>query len=177
MITVSGITPSHFARSGLSAAFAAQILGLQGFVGTIATGVSGWLVERFDPKTVLVFGLLSQTLGMALLAFASSTWMAYAFVPAFGIGWSVSCLSLTVLLVRYFGQATGVAALAAIFMLAGAAAVGPAVAGAVADATGSFGPSLYGLALVLLPIALAVFIMPPARHVSTHALLPRLQTE
>jgi cyanate permease len=90
--------------------------------------------------------------------------MAYAFVPMFGIGWSVTALAVTVLLVRYFGQKTGVAALAAIFMLAGAAAVGPAIAGSVADATGSFAPALAGLALVMLPIALAVFIMPAARR-------------
>lgn len=177
LITVSGITPSHFARLGWSAGFAAQILGLQGFVGTLATGVSGWLTERFNPKAVLVFGLLSEALGVAVLAFARSTWTAYAFVPVFGIGWSVSCLAVTVLLIRYFGQKTGVAVLAAIFMLAGAAAIGPAVAGTVADLTGSFSPALSGLALVLLPIALAAFVMPPARHASLQTLVPRLQTE
>ncbi|MDB5396719.1 MAG: transporter [Rhodospirillales bacterium] len=176
LITVSGVAPSHFARLGWSAGFAAQILGLQGFVGTLATGVSGWVTERFNPKTMLVFGLLSETLGMVLLALAKSTWMIYAFVPAFGIGWSVSCLAVTVLLVRYFGQKTGVAALAAIFMLAGAAAIGPAVAGTVADLTGSFSPALSGLAFVLLPIALAACVMPPARA-SLQRLVPRLVAE
>ena len=164
LITVSGVTPAHFARLGWPVAFAAQILGLQGFVGTISTGISGWLTERFDPKAMLVFGLLSEGLGVALLAFANNIWIAYAFVPIFGIGWSVSCLAVTVLLVRYFGQKTGVAALAAIFMLAGAAAIGPAIAGTVADLTGSFSPALSGLALVLLPIGAAVFLMPPARR-------------
>ncbi len=177
MITVSGITPSHFARLGWSAGFAAQILGLQGLVGTLATGVSGWLSERFDPKSVLVFGLISEALGMAILAFGNSTWMAYVFVPVFGIGWSVSCLTVTVLLVRYFGQATGVAALAAIFMFAGAAAIGPAIAGTVADLTGSFSPALSGLALVLLPVALAAFVMPPAGRASSQPFVRRLQTE
>jgi MFS family permease len=177
LITVSGITPSHFARLGWPAGFAALILGLQGFVGTVATGISGWLTERFNPKAMLVFGLLSEASGTAVLAFAKSPWIAYAFVPVFGIGWSVSCLAVTVLLIRYFGQMTGVAALAAIFMLAGAAAIGPVVAGMVADLTGSFSPALSGLALVLLPIALAVLVMPAARHALPRAFAPRLQTE
>jgi MFS family permease len=178
MITVAGVTPSHFARLGWPAGFAAQALGLQGLVGTLATGISGRLSERFDPKAMLVFGLLSETVGIAALAFANNAWMAYAFVPMFGIGWSVTCLAVTVLLVRYFGQKTGVAALAAIFMLAGAAAVGPAIAGSVADATGSFAPALVGLALILLPMALAVFVMPAARRRSLSDMrIPSLQPE
>lgn len=178
LITVAGVTPSHFARLGWPVGFAAQLLGLQGFVGTLATGVSGRLSERFNPKVMLVVGLLSLAGGVAALAFANSAWAAYAFVPMFGVGWSVTCLAVTVLLVRYFGQKTGVAALAAIFMLAGAAAIGPAIAGSVADATGSFAPALGGLALVLLPIALAVFVMPAARRRNpADMLLPRLQTE
>ncbi len=164
LITVAGVTPSHFSRLGWPVGFAAQLLGLQGFVGTLATGVSGRLSERFNPKALLAVGLLSEAGGVAALSFAKSAWMAYLFVPMFGIGWSVTALAVTVLLVRYFGQKTGVAALAAIFMLAGAAAIGPAVAGSVADATGSFAPALGGLALVVLPIALAVFLMPAARR-------------
>jgi MFS family permease len=177
MITVSGVTPAHFARLGWSAGFAAQILGLQGFVGTLATGVSGWLTERFNPKSMLAFGLVSEAFGMLALAFANSAWVAFAFVAIFGVGWSVACLSVTVLLIRYFGQKTGVAALAAIFMLAGAAAVGPVVAGMVADQTGSFSPALGGLAIVLFPIGLAVFMMSPARHAALRTFAPRLQTE
>ncbi len=177
MITISGITPAHFARLDWPAGFAARILGLQGLVGTAATGVSGWLTERFDPKAMLVFGLLSEMVGMAVLALAQSTWMAYLFVPAFGIGWSVACLSVTVLLVGYFGQMTGVAALAAIFMFAGAAAIGPVAAGMVADLTGSFSPALAGLGMVLAPISLIAFMMPAARRGSSRVLAPRLQTE
>jgi MFS family permease len=177
MITVAGVTPSHFARVGLPAGFAAQILGLQGVVGTLATAISGRLSERFDPKALLVFGLISEALALTALAYAGQSWTAYAFVPMYGIGWSVTCLAVTVLLVRYFGQKTGVAGLALIFMLAGAAAVGPAIAGAVADATGSFTPALAGLALLLPPIALAAFLMPPARRAADRPLVPTLQTE
>ncbi|HTJ64127.1 MAG TPA: MFS transporter [Alphaproteobacteria bacterium] len=176
MITVAGVTPSHFARLGLPNGFAAQILGLQGLVGTLATAISGRLSERFDPKGLLVFGLISTALALSALAFASRGWTAYAFVPLYGVGWSVTCLAVTVLLVRYFGQKTGVAGLAAIFMLAGAAAVGPAVAGAVADVTGSFTPALGGLALLLPPIALAAFVMPPARRIAPR-FVRSLQTE
>jgi cyanate permease len=174
MITISSVTPSHMARLGWPVGFAAGLLGMQGFVGTLATGVSGRLSERIDPKALLVCGLLSEALGVSALAFAGGRALAYAFVLFFGIGWSLSCLAVTVLLVRNFGQKAGVAALATLYMLAGASAIGPIVAGMVADATGSFAPALGGLAAVLLPIALAVVLMPPpGRRVAPAALDPQ----
>ena len=164
IVTVSSVTASHFARHGWPAGFAAQVLGLQGLVGTLATGCSGWLTERCDPRRMLAVGLLATACGMLLLAFGRSTVAACTFVGLFGAGWSVSCLAVTVLLVQYFGRQAGTAALAAIWMLAGAAAAGPAGAGYVADRTGSFAPMLCGLGLLLLPAALAALSLRAPRE-------------
>jgi predicted MFS family arabinose efflux permease len=145
IMTVSGVTPAHFSRLGWSAAFAARILGIQGLVGTIATGISGWLTERCDPRLMLGAGLLGQSAAMALLGFPQGAAWMYLFALVFGLGWSVSCLAITVLLVRCFGARGGTAALATIFTFAGAAAAGPWAAGMIADATGSFSTALAGL--------------------------------
>jgi MFS family permease len=159
MITVSSVTPSHFAHLGWSAGFAGGILGLQGLVGTAATGVSGWLSEKFEPRLMLVAALIAEAVGMLLLGWAGSVWQVYAFVIAFGVGWAVSCLAVTVLLVESFGNRAGTAALATIFTFAGAAALGPSAAGMIADATGSFSLALDGLGLMLPPIACAALFM------------------
>jgi cyanate permease len=164
IVTVSGVTAPHLAKLGWSAGLAARILGLQGLVGTAATGISGWLTERHDPKRMLVAGLLAEALGMVLLAFAQSPWMIYVFVPAFGIGWSVTSLAITVLLIRYFGNTSGIAALSTIWLLAGVATAGPYAAGLVADATGTFVPALSFLGLTLLPVAFAAFAMNSVRR-------------
>jgi MFS family permease len=162
IITVSGVTPAHFSRLGWSSGFAALILGLQGLTGTLATGLSGWLTERFEPRLMLAAGLLSQTAAMALLGLPQGVAGMYAFAIAFGVGWSVSCLAITVLLVRYFGPRDGTSALATIFTFAGAAAIGPSAAGLVADATGGFSLALLGLGALAAPVALAVLTMTTA---------------
>ncbi len=166
IITVSAVTAPHFAQRGWSADFAAEILGLEGLIGTAMTGLSGWLTERRDPKGMLVAGLAAQAAGMVALAFAHSIWMAYAFALVFGIGWSTSSLAVTVLLIRYFGAAAGTAALSTIWLVAGVATGGPYVAGLSADAAGSFTPALAALGIALLPIAFAAIMTNPVRRVA-----------
>ena len=168
MLVVAGVAAPHFVQRGWSVDFAARILGLQGLVGAVATGASGWLTERYDPKLVLAAALLAEAAGVVLLAFAHAVWMIYAFVPVFGVGWSVTTLAGTVLLLRYFGTRSGTAAQSTIWTLAGVATAGPYLAGLAADMTGSFVPALTFLGLLLLPIALTALMMAPGR-LTTHA--------
>jgi MFS family permease len=176
-VTVSAITVPHFANLGWSPDYAARILGLQGLVGSIATGVSGWLTERYEAKLILAMGLLFETAGMLLLAFAHSLWATYAFVPIFGIGWSVTSLAATVLLFRTFGGTSGAAALSTIWMLAGFATAGPSIAGLMADRTGNFVAPLSLFGLILLPVALAALLMNDRERVIPAVLVPRLQQD
>ncbi|MDB5393109.1 MAG: hypothetical protein JWM91_615 [Rhodospirillales bacterium] len=88
LISVSGVTISHFVRLGWSSGFAAQILGLQALVRAVATGICGWMTKRYDPKAMLVPGLVAEGLGIVLLAFHRNGWSAYAFIPVYGVGWS-----------------------------------------------------------------------------------------
>ena len=158
-VTVSAVTVPHFANQGWSEEYAAQILGLQGLVGAVATGVSGWLTERYAPKLILAAGLVLETAGILLLAFAHSLWMTYAFVPIFGIGWSVTSLAVTILLIRCFGSRSGTAALSTIWMLAGFATAGPSIAGLMADLTGGFVSVLSVFGLMLAPVAAGALLM------------------
>ncbi|CAN5403278.1 MFS transporter [soil metagenome] len=153
VITVSSIIASHFEHVGQSAAFAASMLSAQALVGVLATGIAGPLGERWDPRQLLVGSLIAEALGMLLLVFAADAAMAWLFAVAFGIGWAVATFAITVLLIRYFGNKGGAAALSAVWMLCGLAAAGPAIAGWTADSTGSFVPAIIGFGAVLLPLA------------------------
>jgi predicted MFS family arabinose efflux permease len=106
-LVVSADIVPHFANIGWSAEYGAQVLGLHGLVGAAATGVSGWLTERYDPKKLLAGALAIEAVSMLLLAFGHSLWATYLFVPLFGIGWSVTSLAATILLIRYFGNNSG----------------------------------------------------------------------
>jgi MFS family permease len=176
-ITVSAVTVPHFANLGWPEEYAAQILGLQGLVGSIATGISGWLTERYDPKRILAAGLLLEAAGTLLLAFAHGLWMTYLFVPVFGIGWSVTSLAVTVLLIRCFGSKSGTAALSTVWMLAGFATAGPSIAGLTADMTGGFVAVLSLFGLMLVPVALAALLMNAREYGAPVALGLRLQQD
>ena len=164
VVTVSSVTASHFAHIGWPSDFAARILALQGLIGAVASAFSGWISERWDARSILATGLLGEMVGMILLGSAHQTWMSYAFTPAFGIGWAAVSLATTVLLIQYFGNKRGMAGLSAIWMLCGAAAAGPPLAGLVADLTGSFAPALDVLGLLLLPSVVGTLMMTAPRR-------------
>ena len=157
--TVQSAGVSHLAKLGDTAEFAALMLSLQSMLATLAKGASGTLSEVIPPKQLLVIGLVIECLGMVLLAHAQSHALSYAFALAFGIGWGAAYLSVTVLLINYFGPNTGSAALSTVWLLAGVAAIGPIAAGMVADRFGSFSPVFTIGGLLLLPVALGLLIM------------------
>ena len=163
VVTVSSVTAAHFAGHGWSADYAARMLGVQGLVGALATGASGFLTRQFPPRHMLATALVLEGVGMVLLAVARDPLAAYGFTLAFGIGSCVVTLAVAVLLVRYFGDVGGTTGLATMWTLAGGAAIGPWAAGLIADRVGSFGPALSGMGLLLLPIAAATLLTAPPR--------------
>ena len=163
----------HFSRLGISPAFAAAMLGLQAFMATAAKGLSGALGERVSLRLLLAAGLVVQALGVMLLARANSPILAYAFAFAFGAGWGTAYLTITVLLITYFGARTGSAVLSLVWLLTAFASLGPAGAGMIADRFGSYGPAFDIGGVLLLPIAAATLLMRPPQR-KAEALAPSL---
>ena len=157
--TVQSAGVSHLAALGNSAAFAALMLSLQSLMATLAKGAAGTLAEIIPPKQLLGGGLLIQSLGMLLLAHASSHGISYAFAVAFGVGWGAAYLAVTILLIEYFGPNTGSAVLSTVWLLTGVAAFGPPAAGLIDDRFGSFAPAFTFGGVMLLPLALAALLL------------------
>jgi len=149
----------HFSNLGIPPAFAALMLSLQALMATMAKGGSGALGERLDTRYLLVGGLVLEGLGMMVLGSANSHGMAYVFAVLFGIGWGTAYLTITVLLIDYFGAATGSAVLSLVWLLTALASLGPAAAGVVADRFGTFTPVLDVSGALLLPLAMAALLM------------------
>lgn len=157
---------AHVANLGAGAAAGAISMSLLALAGTLAKGFTGALSERIDPKRLMVIGLACQSVAMALLCIASGALSAYAASILFGIGWGLSWLSAHVLLLRYFGAAIVGDMTAMATTVTTVAVLGPIVAGRVADVTGSFSPTLLGLAalLGLTTLSTALLLRRPTRH-------------
>jgi len=163
IITVSSVAPAHLVNQGLSDAFAARLLGIEGIASAIATGLLGHFASRLPPRRMLPLTLACCAVGMAILAYSRDPWALHAFALLIGTGVGGSTLAVTLLLVHYFGPVQGSASLGPIWTLAGLAAVGPWLSGMAADATGSYAPALLGFGLMMVPVALATLALPAER--------------
>lgn len=149
----------HLSRLGLPPLFAAWMLSLQALAATAGKGLSGALGDWIEPRLLLAGGLALESLGLVLLGLAHSQPLAYAFAVVFGLGWGAAYLSITVILIRYFGPRTGSDVLSLVWLATVFASLGPAGAGATADRLGTFTPAFLVGAGLLTPIALAVLLM------------------
>jgi MFS family permease len=166
--TVNSAAVNHLANLGNSAALAAFMLSVQALTATLAKGAAGAISEHFSIKLLLVIGLVAECCGMVILAHAGGTASDYGFALAFGLGWGTAYLAVTVLTINYFGPNTGSALLSTVWLLTGLATAGPALAGWVADRTGTYAAVFTWMGLILLPVAAGIFLMraPRARSVA-----------
>ena len=165
--TLNSAVVPHFLHLGTTAQFAALMLSLQALMATIAKGLSGSVANRLDPRWLLAGGLLVHAVGLALFGVATTHAVAGLFALTFGLGWGCVYLSVTVLMIRYFGRLCGTALMSTVWLLTGFAAAGPALAGVLADRFGTFVPVFDACGLLLLPIAVAAFAMrPPVQRAS-----------
>lgn len=158
IMTVLSVAPGHLVASGgWTEAAVARVLAAQGLLGALGTGAAGFLVRHVRAATLLALALAATALGMGALAQGGALAVNWVFAPAFGIGSALVALAVTVLLMERFGERTGTAGLALCWTLAGLAALGPGLAGWLAEATGSYAGALWVLAGGCVPVAVAAF--------------------
>jgi predicted MFS family arabinose efflux permease len=163
--TINGVVVTHLVKLGSSPITAAWALGLLSFTGTLMKGGAGHLCETKSPKAFVVAGLLCQAVGCALLIVATSAVVEFAAAIVFGAGWAFAFVGGWVLLMRYFGGATGARLLAIVQLVTTVGAAGPIGAGLIADRWGTFTPIflLYAVALALLAVPALLMRAPAAR--------------
>ena len=163
--TNSSVGFSHLVKLGASPVIAAQVLSVIAITATLVKGVSGKICEMISSTAVLALGLAVQALGNLVLAFASSPTLQYAAAVIYGVGWGLSYVAGTVVLLDYYGRITGARILSVVWLITTAAAAGPAAAGYIADHTGGFSPIflIYAGALALLTVPVWLMRQPVAK--------------
>lgn len=110
--TTTGILGTHLIPAsvdhGLSQVNAANLLGIVGIVGLIATLISGWLTDRYDPRKLLAIYYLSRSAAMFVLPGAFDTeWQLLAAMAIHGFDWVATLPPTAALATELFGRERG----------------------------------------------------------------------
>jgi MFS family permease len=165
--TAHGFAVEHLTERGISAKAAAEMLSLEALIGAGISVVAGVLGEKVGAKILLVIALAALVAGMTGLAEARGYGLMLVYAVGVGIGYGMSFLASTLLLLSYFGKRANLELYSIMCLISTLAAVGPAFGGWARDTLGSFsGMFLLCAALTFLMLLAAVFLRPPGLKVS-----------
>src|SRR5215469_570246 len=163
----------HFGWSHAAAVAGGSIVLL--LIGTFSP-VVGWLVDRYSPKAVLLCGVVTVALSLALLSSAQSLPLYYAYCLLLGIGTSaVSILPNSILIAPWFarGRASAVGLINAGIGMGG---IAPALATSQFERRGIGGTFLFLALWMIIPFLLILLVVPRGERktVSTRSSQPAL---
>ena len=161
IITLASIVPAYLAMQGQAPVLAARFLSIEGLASALSTGLLGYGVRAMPVRYLLPIALMVGAGGMAILTVSRDPMLLTGAAVLVGASVGGATLAVTLLLVHYFGPVQGAASLGAIWTLAGLAALGPWIAGLLADASVSYAPALGGIGLLLVPIAGGAVLLLP----------------
>ena len=146
---------------GISPPTAAAVLSVAGFT-TLASKLStGYLLDRFVAHRTVALLFVICAAGFLAVLYGRATWMAFAAAGLVGIGMGAESDAVPYLLARYFGLARFGELYGytwSVYALAGG--LGPALAGAIYDRTGSYAAALW-IFLAMVMTAAGLFATLP----------------
>jgi MFS family permease len=142
------------------------MLSLQALVNAVARAVAGLAGERVDPRRMVVGAMAALLVGIAALATAHSLPAMLIYALGIGVGYGVSYLATTVLLLNYFGRARYLELFSLMCLVSTVASAGPYLAGLAHDHLGGFAPALWAFSAVAAVVMTAVALMRPPKAVA-----------
>lgn len=165
LVTTQVHIAAHATDLGLSRATAAGVLSTVGGVSVLGRLMIGGLIDRMGGRRALIACFSTLLVSFVWLQFATAPWSLFAFAALYGLahGGFFTVMSPTV--AEYFGvRAHG--ALFGMVLLFGSigGALGPLLAGASFDASGSYRIAFLTLgAIAIAGLILVVTLLPPMR--------------
>jgi MFS family permease len=161
--TTHGFAVEHLTERGVDARAAAAMLSLEALIGAALAVVGGVVGEKVPAKWLMIVALAATTIGMVGLAEARGWSLMLVYVFGMGMGFGLSFLAATMLLLGYFGKRVNLELYSIMAVISTSAAAGPAFGGLVRDATGSFsGMFLLCAAVAAAILAGACALAPPS---------------
>jgi OFA family oxalate/formate antiporter-like MFS transporter len=167
--TAHGFAVQHLTERGISPNAAAEMLSFEALIGAGIAVVGGMVGEKVSPKTLLIVALIALIVGMTGLAEAHGYPLMFVYALGVGIGFGLSFVASTMLLLNYFGRTAYLELYSVMCLLSTAAAFGPAVGGWAHDTLGSFaGVFLLCAVAALIMLIATIFMHPPVLNASRH---------
>ncbi len=161
-VSVASMSVAHLTERGVSALVAGSMLSLESLVQTVARAVGGAICDYVEPRRLLLLSLLALVVGSAALSVAHSYPMMLLYALGSGLGFGLTSLTVTVLLLNYFGRKHNLQIFSTTCLIGGVSALGPTVGGALRDASGGFSSTFQIYAVIIaLVLAAALFMRPP----------------
>ena len=173
--TAHGFAVEHLRERGIDPKYAAGMLSLEALIGAVVAVVGGFVGEKVSAKTLLAVSLGALVVGMTALAFAHGFVLMGVYALGIGIGYGLSFLASTMLLLNYFGKRANLELFSIMSLISTLAAVGPALGGWARDTMGSFAGVFLLCALATLFTLVATLFMTEPRLVRAER--PRRQAD
>jgi MFS family permease len=154
---------AHTTDIGYTAATAATILSVVGFVSIFGKIFMGGLGDRIGNRNVMVIVCTLVALAFLWLMFAGELWTLYLFAAVFAAGYSGASATHSPQIAEFFGlRSHGIIFGLAQLVANVGGATGSFIAGYIFDATGSY-QWAFILCILLSAVGLVLLIFLPAR--------------
>ena len=159
----------HLVEQGFSPTTAGWTFAAMGAINIGTTLMVGWVSDVVDRRNLIIVSYLMQGGSLAIFTFATELWHLVPFVMLFALGPRVSLLLVSSLLADYFGRSDFGKIQSVLFSgFTAANVVGPVMAGAVHDTTGSYRLifAVYA-ASVILAVLVTTLVNRPRQEIPT----------
>ena len=162
-VTVASVSVAHLTQRGVSATVAGTMLAIEALMQMAGRTVGGLIGDLIDPRYLLMIALAALIVGSAALSVASDYPMMLLYAVGSGLGFGLTLLAVTVLLLNYYGRRHNLEIFAVTCLIGAVSALGPTIGGTLRDLTGSFVSTFQLFAGVIGLVLVAVLFMRPPR--------------
>jgi MFS family permease len=162
-VTVASLSVAHLTERGVAATMAGAMLSLESLVQTGGRAAASVIGDRIDPRYLLIFALGALVVGATALSIADSYPLMLLYAVGSGLGFGLTGLAVTMLLLNYFGRKHNLEIFSLTCLVGAVSALGPTIGGLLRDATGSFGSTFQIYAGVIAVVFVAAAIMRPPK--------------
>ena len=164
--TVASLSVAHLTQRGVTVTTAGAMLSLEALMQTGGRAAASAMGERLNPRLLLIFALGALTVGSVALSIADSYPLMLIYAVGSGLGFGLTGLAVTMLLLDYFGRRHNLEIFSLTCLVGAFSALGPSLGGLLRDSTGAFGLTFQVYAGVIAVVFVtALLLRPPASRI------------